>query len=69
MQGFDNIPLVVSEEMQLWWKSKMAAGGHNCWRTRTNFGRAQLDHYGKISGKFKKNLTSGLGGDVITRLL
>ena len=40
-----------------------------CRRTGTIFGHAQLDHLGNISGKLKKNLTCGFGGDAITRLL
>ena len=45
----------------------MAAGGLICRRTGTIFGRTQLDHRGNNSGKFRKNPTSGHGGDAITR--
>ena len=44
-----------------------------CWgggvRTGTFFGHTQLDYKLNISDKFKKNPTSGLGGDATTRLL
>ena len=43
-------------------------GGHICLRTGNILWCAQLHHKRNISGKFKKNLTSGLGGDVIMRL-
>ena len=45
----------------------MAVGGHTYRRTGTIFGRTQLDSLGNISDKFRKNPTSGLGGDAITR--
>ena len=44
-----------------------------CWgggvRTGTFFGHTQIDYKLNISDKFKKNPTSGLGGDATTRLL
>ena len=43
MQGFDETPPVVSEEM---------LNGEKL-RYGTNLGRTQLDHYGNIPGKFK----------------
>ena len=45
----------------------MAYEGHICPETDPKFGRAQLDHQGNIQDKFQRNLTSGLGGDVIAR--
>ena len=45
----------------------MAASGHIYRWTRTIFGRTQLDSYGNISDKFRKNPTGGLGGDAIMR--
>ena len=55
------------EEMQYWEKYKMAHDGHICQRTETKFGGAQLDYLKNNLDKFRENLTSGLGGDAITR--
>ena len=45
----------------------MAAGGQIYRRDRTIFGGTQLDYWGNITDKFRKNPTSGLGGDAIMR--
>ena len=44
MKSFDEVPPLVTEEMQLQEQAKMADGGHICRRTGTKFGRAQLGH-------------------------
>lgn len=48
---------------------KFTDGGHICQQTGSKFSVAQLDHQINIHDEFQINLTSGLGGDVITRSL
>ena len=43
----------------------MADGGYFCRQNGTQFGCAQPGHEETIPDKFRKNLTSGLGGDSI----
>ena len=52
MQSFDKMPSMVTEEMQLWKKSKMADGGHIFWQTRTKF---RLGHKGTLLSKQKQH--------------
>ena len=67
MQSSDEIPPLVTEEMQSWDKYKTVDGGHICQWTGAKFGYAQLDHLGNIPDKYRKNLTSGLGEDAKMR--
>ena len=45
MQSFNEIPLLVTEEILRWEKSKFVNGGHIRQLFSTKFGRAQLDHW------------------------
>ena len=51
MKSFDKMPSLVTEEIQLREKSKMADGGHILWQTGTKF---RPDHKGNIIDRFLK---------------